>query len=84
MNKSRTKKVTIDPSIMAELEALKRTTIGTKAVAFTPEQDAILLEVWKKTEKQSLTKWWKSKYGAGSENTLRRRFNYLKGQANDK
>ena len=84
MNSSRTKKVTIPADILAELNDLPTSRGGQLAATYTPEQDAILLERWNITQKASFVLWWRKKYGATSENTLRKRLVHLRGQANGK
>jgi hypothetical protein len=83
MNHSRTKKVKIPASIVAELDALPRNRPAHNAVVFTEEMDAILLKGYsdETLQKKDFLAWWKKLYGHGSEGVLRKRFNELSARS---
>ena len=78
MNRSRNKIIKISKELQAEMDAIPRKCSATK-ITFTPEQDAVLLQLYadKTVQRKDATAFFKSKYGFGVAGTLRLRYKEL-------
>jgi hypothetical protein len=82
MNKSRSKTVTIPADIQAELDQIANRTQQGRRIAWTPEQDAILVHLMDNKPAVDACVWWKKKYGWGSKESLVKRYKHLKEASN--
>ena len=72
---SKLEKYKLDPDILAEFSA-----VGLKCsrkIAWTDEQDALILAFWVKSDKVTFSKKFREKYGVGSHTTILARFREL-------
>jgi len=77
MNSSKTRKITIPADIMAEINELPESGMSGRNIKWTPEQDAILIHLMETKCRSAIYKWWRSKYGWGSRDSLSRRYDEL-------
>lgn len=76
MNKSVVNKVVIPKDVIKELEDIED---GGKKydLHWKPEHDAVLLKYYPLKHKKDMVRWFKKRYGFGSDNTLRLRYRKL-------
>ena len=71
------RKVTIPTDLLAELNALPSLNARGKLRQFTPEQDAILLQMWPTKIHMHVISFWRKHYGWGGKDVLTRRYREL-------
>ena len=66
----------IPPDLMAELDDIPDSNYKGH-IDWTPEQDAVILAMYKKKLQQQFLRWFQKKYGVGSIPTIRARYHLL-------
>ena len=70
-------KATIDPAILAEIDALSDRGMKGRVIRFSEEQDALLVHLMESKVHTEVYRWWRKKFGWGSRDSLTKRYKEL-------